>query len=157
MKNILIISFIICLALTGILIITMPKAKVSTYNTILNNGDIINEDIEQEINNSKILKVQLSNEEGMMFDDYEYYTYYYFENDILIKEEIVYIFEDDKLANRYYMQLQDKEKYSMCENILAINMINSEYYGYTYDDVLNLIKNDWRVIGYTQEQNTLKM
>lgn len=146
MKNILLIALVISIILTAAIIVTDKPMQPNEYNTEVKTGNIISED-----KTIKILKVELYNEEGKSFEDYEYYIYYYFENDLLNKEERVYIFDTEILANEYYANILEKEKYILDRNMVIKNIETPKYVGDRYSDILEIIKKDMRVIGYSEQ------
>lgn len=99
---------------------------------------------------TKILKVEYSDEDGRQFEDYEYYTYYYFNNNILTKAENVYIFTANEKAKTWYEKnIQDKQNVKINNNIITKEA--SVQNTYTYKQMLETIKSDARTIGYTEE------
>ena len=103
---------------------------------------------------TKILKVEYSDEDGRQFDDYEYYTYYYFNNNILTKAEDVYIFDTNEQAKVWYeTNIQYKQNAKINNNIITkeTSIQNMS----TYEQILDNIKSDARTIGYTEEWKRL--
>lgn len=99
---------------------------------------------------TKILKVEYSDKDNKQFEDYKYYTYYYFNNNILTKAENIYFFDSNEQAKTWYEKnIQDKQNVKINNNIITKEVsIKSTY---TYEELFNIIESDVRTIGYTEE------
>ncbi len=153
MKKLLICILSIILILSMSLILTGCGKKNNASDVV--NSNVNNVQYVSTQDYDKVIKAELIQENGEQYNGYEFYTYYYFKDDKLIFLENVYIFEEDGKAQNWYNEhienLQDKNISRLYGNIVIDRDTNLTHNGSSYENILKMIKEEPRTVGYTEE------
>lgn len=152
MKKIIscVLVIVLVLSMTFILTGCGEKQQPSDTNSNLEPAQQVNSE-----GYEKIIKVELVQENGEPYNGYEFYTYYYFKDDKLIAQDNVYIFGTENQAQTWYDQhvagLEDKTISTLNGNMVIDKDMDLVYKDRSYSDILNIIKQEPRNVGYTEE------